>query len=66
MRMAEERSWPVHLGGDSHRDMSTRDRKWPTPQIAPGVHVFEGFHLEGTEVEAEAQRVQIQKESPSV
>lgn len=35
-------------------------------QIAPGVCVFEGFPLEGTEVEAEAQRVQTQKESPSV
>lgn len=37
MRMAEERSWPAYLGGNSHRDMSTRDRKWPTPQIALGV-----------------------------
>lgn len=43
MRMAEERSWPAHLGGDSHRDMSTMDRKWPTPSIHQGCVCLRGF-----------------------
>jgi hypothetical protein len=50
MRMAEERSWPAHLGSHSHRDMSMACTLASTRDAC-----IEGFPLEGRGAEVEAE-----------